>query len=281
MAMVDIPLDGGGGCHDGKLDVRAAERAWDAALRAPSWEDPPVWFHGDLLAGNLLVNHGRLSAVIDWGCLGAGDPACDMLPAWSCLSVGTRDVFRNELDVDDGTWVRGRGWALYVALVGLVYYENTNPGFVRVLALLQRYLESTNLTPNAAGEARRLTRVHSHELRDEQRSGRLPPSPPPFVPFHASHLLEHPYEVLVTGIDSTLDEQPAAPHRLVEMRNQFASLVPIEPVGIRHESETSRAIEVIEPEAAGALIVIDRDAHPCECSEVEDGSAWSGKVEIK
>ncbi len=117
----------------GKLDVRAAERAWDAALRAPSWDDPPVWFHGDLLPGNLLVNHGRLSAVIDWGCLGAGDPACDMLPAWSCLSAGTRDVFRSELDVDDGTWVRGRGWALYVALVGLVYYENTNPGFVRVL----------------------------------------------------------------------------------------------------------------------------------------------------
>ncbi len=136
-------------------------------------------------------------------------------------------------------------------------------------------MERTNLTPNAAGEAGRLAHVHSHEIRDEQRPGRLPPSPPPFVPSHASRLLEHPYEVLITGIDSTLDEQPAAAHRLVEMRNQFASPLAIEPVGIRHESETSRAIEVSEPEAAGALIVIDRDAHPCECGEVEDGAARS------
>jgi aminoglycoside phosphotransferase (APT) family kinase protein len=119
----------------GTLDADSATAAWEAALQAPSWQGPAVWLHGDLLAANLLAHHGRLSAVIDFGCLGVGDPACDVMVAWTYLSAETRDVFRAALPVDDATWARGRGWALSFGLIALPYYQRTNP----VLAGIGRY----------------------------------------------------------------------------------------------------------------------------------------------
>ena len=109
------------------LDAEALTAAWDAALQAPVWDRPPVWIHGDLQAGNLLVERDRLSAVIDFGCLGVGDPACDLMVAWNLLPADVRGVFRDALATDDATWARGRGWALSVALIALPYYLETNP----------------------------------------------------------------------------------------------------------------------------------------------------------
>ena len=114
----------------GLIDAGAVTAAWDAALRAPAWDGPLVWIHGDLQAGNLLVEQGRLSAVIDFGCLGAGDPACDLSIAWTLFSGASRDAFRAALAVDDAAWARGRGWALSVALIALPYYLETNPVIV-------------------------------------------------------------------------------------------------------------------------------------------------------
>jgi aminoglycoside phosphotransferase (APT) family kinase protein len=111
----------------GTLDADAATTAWEAALQAPAWPGPPVWIHGDLQSGNLLAVQGRLSSVIDFGCLGVGDPACDVMVAWNLLSAETRNVFRAALLVDDATWARGRGWALSVGLIALPYYQHTNP----------------------------------------------------------------------------------------------------------------------------------------------------------
>jgi len=111
----------------GMLDTEAVTAAWEADLQAPVWQDPPVWIHGDLQSGNLLVQQGRLSAVIDFGCLGVGDPACDLIVAWNFLTAETRDIFRAALKVDDATWRRGRGWALSVGLLTLPYYRDTNP----------------------------------------------------------------------------------------------------------------------------------------------------------
>jgi aminoglycoside phosphotransferase (APT) family kinase protein len=111
----------------GILDAGAATAAWEAALQAPAWPGPPVWIHGDLQSGNLLAVQGRLTAVIDFGCLGVGDPACDLIVAWNLLSAGTRELFRAALSVDDATWARGRGWALSVGLIALPYYRSTNP----------------------------------------------------------------------------------------------------------------------------------------------------------
>ncbi len=114
------------------IDSDAVTTAWEAALRAPEWRRAPVWIHGDLDSRNLLVERGRLSAVIDFGCLGVGDPACDVMAAWKVLSVDTRDSFRTALSVDEATWARGRGWALSQALMALSYYTlETNAVLVR------------------------------------------------------------------------------------------------------------------------------------------------------
>ena len=111
----------------GMIDVHAVTAVWERALAAPVWHGPPVWVHGDLLPGNLLVEQGRLSAVIDFGGLGVGDPACDLMVAWGLFSGESRDVFRTELSVDDATWTRGRGHALSWALIFIPYYLDTNP----------------------------------------------------------------------------------------------------------------------------------------------------------
>jgi aminoglycoside phosphotransferase (APT) family kinase protein len=114
------------------LDTDAAAAAWDAALQIPVWDRPPVWVHGDLYAGNLLARKGRLTAVIDFGGLGVGDPACDVMAAWTFCTAETRDAFRTALSVDGATWARGRGWALSAALIGLPYYESTNPDWTTI-----------------------------------------------------------------------------------------------------------------------------------------------------
>jgi aminoglycoside phosphotransferase (APT) family kinase protein len=123
----DVPTRAALDALHGMLDTAAATAAWELALRAPAWPGPPVWIHGDLAPGNLLMVEGRLSAVIDFGCLGVGDPACDLIVAWNLLPAETRDVFRAALGVDTATWERGRGWALSVALIQLPYYHRTNP----------------------------------------------------------------------------------------------------------------------------------------------------------
>lgn len=112
--------------HD-TLDTDAVTAAWETALRVPAWNGPPVWIHGDLQSGNLLAQQGRLSAVIDFGCLGVGDPACDLQVAWNLFSAEPRKIFRAALPVDAATWARGRGWALSVGLIALPYYRDTNP----------------------------------------------------------------------------------------------------------------------------------------------------------
>lgn len=94
----------------------AVIETWQAALRA-SWDGRPVWFHGDIAVGNLLVRDGSLAAVIDFGTCGVGDPACDLAIAWTLLSGASREAFRARIDVDSGTWARGRGWALWKALI--------------------------------------------------------------------------------------------------------------------------------------------------------------------
>lgn len=127
LAMRDAPTRGAIEALHGIVDTDAATAAWEASLNAPIWDAPPVWTHGDLLPTNLLIEHGRLSAVIDFGAVGVGDPACDLLGAWSFLSVEAREDFRAALTVDDATWARGRGWALSVGLIALPYYESTNP----------------------------------------------------------------------------------------------------------------------------------------------------------
>ena len=98
------------------IDARAATSLWDAALRT-RWQRDPVWVHGDVSAGNLLVRDGELAAVIDFGLLAVGDPACDLAIAWTFMDPGSRAAFRSGLQLDPDTWLRGRAWALWKAAV--------------------------------------------------------------------------------------------------------------------------------------------------------------------
>ncbi|MFW6692717.1 aminoglycoside phosphotransferase family protein [Streptomyces sp. MAR4 CNX-425] len=111
----------------GTFDARALTAVWEAALAAGDRTGPPQWFHGDMHNGNLLTRSGRLSAVIDFGGLGTGDPACDLVVAWTLLDPGPRTTFRRTLGADDAAWARGRGWALTTALSAYTTYAATNP----------------------------------------------------------------------------------------------------------------------------------------------------------
>jgi len=109
----------------GEINTTAVTDVWEAALHA-TWHGSPVWVHGDVAVGNLLVKDGRLSAVIDFGSSGVGDPACDLVIAWTFFSGESREAFRAALPLDDATWARGRGWALWKALITLAGNIHTN-----------------------------------------------------------------------------------------------------------------------------------------------------------
>lgn len=109
----------------GVLDIDTASAAWEAGLKT-AWHGSPVWLHGDVSAGNLLVTKGRLSAVIDFGSSGIGDPACDLTIAWTLFSGESRETFRAALPLDRDTWSRGRGRALWKALITLAPRKDDN-----------------------------------------------------------------------------------------------------------------------------------------------------------
>jgi len=109
-----------------EIDTGAATQVWEAASAA-TWSGRPAWVHGDITPANLLVVDGRLSAVIDFGCSAVGDPACDTTIAWTFLNGPSREAFRAHLPVDEGTWARGRGWALWKALITYVEARRKRP----------------------------------------------------------------------------------------------------------------------------------------------------------
>ena len=109
-----------------KINTAVVTAIWDAALTS-AWQLAPVWVHGDISADNLLVQHGKLNAVIDFGGLAVGDPACDLAIAWNFFDSTARSAFRAALELDAATWQRGRGWALWKALIICAALPGTNP----------------------------------------------------------------------------------------------------------------------------------------------------------
>jgi aminoglycoside phosphotransferase (APT) family kinase protein len=101
------------------VDADTCRAIWREAMTS-TWAGPAVWFHGDVAAGNLLTASGRLCAVIDFGTCGVGDPACDLVIAWTFLGPEQREVFRDAAGLPDDAWARARGWALWKALIGMV-----------------------------------------------------------------------------------------------------------------------------------------------------------------
>lgn len=121
---------------DGQIDTAGAREVWEAALAA-EFTGPPVWFHGDVAYGNLLVEDGRLTTVIDFGSSGIGDPACDLAIAWTLFEGESRAAFRAARGLDAGAWARGRGWTIWKALILVAGTAGSND-------------------PNAVSESRRI-----------------------------------------------------------------------------------------------------------------------------
>ncbi len=127
---VEIALDRLGS----RVDVTACRRIWNEAISSV-WTVAPVWFHGDVAAGNLLVRGGRLRGVIDFGTCGVGDPACDLVLAWTWFRGPARETFRETVGLDPATWARARGWALWKALATLSGQSSPDTGGVQFAAL--------------------------------------------------------------------------------------------------------------------------------------------------
>ncbi|MFG2110096.1 phosphotransferase [Micromonospora chersina] len=119
----------------GRVDTAACREVWARALTS-AWQSAPVWFHGDVAAGNLLVAQGRLSAVIDFGTCGVGDPACDLVAEWTWFAGPERRLFRESAGLPDDAWRRARGWALWKALITLAADDRNEEQWRTLAAVL-------------------------------------------------------------------------------------------------------------------------------------------------
>lgn len=116
-----------------EFDAAKLVQLWQSLTDLPSWQHKPVWVHGDVLPGNILLHHQKLSAVIDFSDVGIGDPACDLVIAWALFNKDSRAIFKGQLqNIDENNWLRGKGWALSIAAIMLPYYKNTNPDFAEL-----------------------------------------------------------------------------------------------------------------------------------------------------
>lgn len=127
-----------------RIDTALATTVWENAL-ATKWDRSPVWFHGDLAPTNLLVDDGKLAAVIDFGTCGVGDPACDLVIAWTLLSGDSREAFRRAVDQDRDTWARACGWALWKAMLTLTDHASADrDSATRTQSLINEILTDHN-----------------------------------------------------------------------------------------------------------------------------------------
>jgi aminoglycoside phosphotransferase (APT) family kinase protein len=107
-------------------DTSGLIRIWEKALGADAWQHDPVWVHGDIHAANILVQDGVATAVIDFGLMSIGDPACDLAVAWSFIPQEFRQHFLDAAGLDEAAKQRGKGWALYFGAIALSYYRGKN-----------------------------------------------------------------------------------------------------------------------------------------------------------
>lgn len=131
-----------------RIDTAAATSLWDRAL-ASHWANSPVWVHGDIAWGNLLVADGALCAVIDFGSSAVGDPACDLVIAWTFLAGSSREAFRLAIDLDHDTWSRARGWALWKALITAAGHDGNQREAAQSWQVIEEVLSEHRSLPMA------------------------------------------------------------------------------------------------------------------------------------
>jgi aminoglycoside phosphotransferase (APT) family kinase protein len=111
-----------------RVDQEAVLEVWADALAAPVWQHDPTWLCGDIAPGNVIVRDRRVVAAIDFGALGRGDPAAELMPCWNWFRGEASAAYGDAIGLDAAAWRRGRGWALVPSISGLTYYETTSPG---------------------------------------------------------------------------------------------------------------------------------------------------------
>lgn len=123
------------------INVEAVTTVWQTAISS-QWNNAPVWIHGDLSAGNILIKNKQLTAVIDFGSMGIGDPACDLVIAWTLFNHKNRNIFKSLMPLDVETWNRARGWALWKALITLTAFSDTHsPEALNQLHIINQILK--------------------------------------------------------------------------------------------------------------------------------------------
>lgn len=127
------------------IDVNNARSLWQRAINS-KWNRDPVWVHGDVASGNLLVRDNKLAAVIDFGCMGIGDPACDLTIAWTFFNGQSRNIFKANLDFDEETWARARGWAMWKALYEISELEDkSGAALAKQMQIINAVIEEDEL----------------------------------------------------------------------------------------------------------------------------------------
>ena len=120
------------GALAGTYESQALLAHWEEALAVPEWREPPVWVHGELHPGNIILCAGHITGVIDFGLASLGDPACDLAPAWTFLPAAQRQAFRELAGLDSAAWRRGKGWGLYCGVIALAHHGERNPVLARM-----------------------------------------------------------------------------------------------------------------------------------------------------
>lgn len=125
----------------GFIDARTIMSFWEKAISS-RWSKNPVWIHGDFASGNILVKDACVAAIIDFGCMAVGDPACDLVIAWTLLDSESRRTFKSHLCLDPDTWARASGWALWKALITitLLNKDKTIPEVVKQKEIIDEIL---------------------------------------------------------------------------------------------------------------------------------------------
>jgi aminoglycoside phosphotransferase (APT) family kinase protein len=114
-----------------EIDHKKAIKIWDYLVNTPVWDHKAVWIHADLLKSNILIKNNHISGIIDFGSAGVGDPAFDLIPAWSLFTIENRIIFKEKLKINDIIWNRACAYALHQAAIGIPYYHKTNESFVK------------------------------------------------------------------------------------------------------------------------------------------------------
>lgn len=130
------------------VDVEIVTEIWLKAISS-KWQNKPVWIHGDLSSGNILIKDKKLVAIIDFGGMAIGDPACDLTIAWTLFEKESRDIFRSSIKLDSDTWARARGWALWKALITLASLKDKNdPEFIKQQQIINEIINEHKLEYN-------------------------------------------------------------------------------------------------------------------------------------